>query len=315
MIKSNFQQFEARLQEAMLSFLPKETESLSIAANHQMELGGKRLRPWLLSLVAGESRFLDKKVINACAAVELFHNFTLAHDDIMDNSLVRRGKPTVFADHGSAKAILAGDALYVASLLALEAADLPSEARLLFHRTAMEVCIGQQMDMDFEERERVSYPEYERMITLKTAVLLACSATLGAYLSGASSDESAKIYEIAKEVGIVFQLQDDYLDTFGEVAKTGKVIGGDLLAGKHALPKVLALEEELVSIENFRSVQRGESVALGLIQTLKTQGVEEMCQKVITQKQSDIQSSISGMPERIKQALLSFIALLDNRSA
>lgn len=312
---NNFQRFEERLQETMLGFLPQETDSLRLASYHQMQLGGKRLRPWLLSLVAGESRFLDQEVFNACAAVELFHNFTLAHDDIMDNSLVRRGKPTVFADHGSAKAILAGDALYVAALMALEASNLPKEARMLFHSTAMEVCVGQQMDMDFEARELVSFEEYEKMIGLKTAVLLACSAALGFYYKSSEIAEIQAIYDVAKEIGILFQLQDDFLDTFGEVAKTGKVIGGDLMAGKHALPKVLALEKGLIELSYFQNTKEGKTPVNELIQRLKDQGVYKHCQELIEARQSKLLVDLEHLDTEIKSVITDFIALLTNRSA
>jgi geranylgeranyl diphosphate synthase type II len=169
----------------------------------------------------------------AAKAIEIFHNFTLVHDDIMDKAPLRRGQPTVHHKYGLTAGILSGDVMciYAYEQLAHIKKNLPQILQL-FNRTAIEVCEGQQLDMDFETRDDVSIDEYLRMITLKTSVLLACSLTIGALAGGALGDNARKLYEFGKNMGIAFQLQDDYLDACGETEKLGKQNGGDIRANK-----------------------------------------------------------------------------------
>jgi len=170
---------------------------------------------------------------HAAIAIELFHNFTLIHDDIMDEAPLRRGKQTLHIRNGLTAGILCGDvmSIYAYQSIGKIKNNLP-EALALFNKTAIEVCEGQQMDMDFEQREEVSLEEYIEMISLKTAVLLACSLKMGAILGGATAHNADKLYAFGKNLGIAFQLKDDYLDAFGNGEKTGKQIGGDILANK-----------------------------------------------------------------------------------
>jgi geranylgeranyl diphosphate synthase type II len=211
---------------------------------YTLSLGGKRIRPLLV--LAGCDLYGGnlEEAINAAIGIELFHNFTLLHDDIMDQAPIRRGKETVYKKWNSNVAILSGDTMFA---LATEYISKTHETILpevltTFISTARQVCEGQQYDMNFENREDVSIAEYIRMIRLKTAVLIACSLKLGAIIAGASGDEKKKIYAFGENLGLAFQLQDDLLDTFGEENKFGKEIGGDILARKKTFLYVKALE-------------------------------------------------------------------------
>jgi geranylgeranyl diphosphate synthase type II len=176
-------------------------------------------------------------------AVELFHNFTLIHDDIMDQAPLRRGMDTVHHKYGVNTAILAGDAMMIMAWDYLRRIDkeFMPVVLSLFNKTALEVSEGQQLDMDFEKREQVSLEEYMNMITLKTSVLLAASLQLGAVIGGAGEGNARHLYEFGKNLGIAFQVQDDYLDAFGDPSKFGKQVGGDILANKKTFLMIHAL--------------------------------------------------------------------------
>ena len=214
--------------------LPEEPELLYNPIIYAMSGGGKRIRPVLLLLVCEAFGGDIAHAMPAALAVEMFHNFTLLHDDIMDNAVVRRGKPSVYAKWGSNVAILSGDAMMIEAYKLLR--DVPEEklGRILdiFTPMALQVCEGQQYDMDFENRQKVSVAEYMNMIELKTSVLLAGSAMIGAVIGNASEEDCRKIYRYALELGLAFQLQDDLLDSYGTVEELGKRIGGDILEGK-----------------------------------------------------------------------------------
>ncbi len=213
--------------------LPKEPQRLYEPIIYSMSGGGKRLRPVLLLLCCEAFGGDATAALSAAAAVEMFHNFTLLHDDIMDNAAVRRGKPSVQARWGENVAILSGDTMMIYSyklLSQIPAEKLPMVMEV-FTSMALQVCEGQQYDMDFEERQQVSVVDYMQMIELKTAALLAGSATIGAILGGASAADCRKVYRFAQELGLAFQLQDDLLDSYGD-ERLGKKIGGDILEGK-----------------------------------------------------------------------------------
>lgn len=210
-----------------------------------MALGGKRIRPLLVLL--GAKMFDDdvEKALLPAAAVEVFHNFTLMHDDIMDKAPLRRGQQTVHEKWDANTAILSGDVMLVRAyelLLNVEPEKLPLVLRL-FSRTASEVCEGQQLDMTFERREQVSIPEYIHMITLKTAVLVGFSLELGAILQGAPQADAEHLKAFGDNVGIAFQLRDDLLDVYGDKAKFGKQVGGDILSDKKTFLMLTALEQ------------------------------------------------------------------------
>ena len=231
--------FESALEQMQT---PAEPELLYAPIIYSMSGGGKRLRPVLLLITVDAFGGNVDKAMPAALAVEVFHNFTLLHDDIMDNADMRRGKPSVFAKWGENVAILSGDAMLITAykmLAALEAERLPRVMHI-FNDMALEVCEGQQYDMDFESMERVSVEDYILMIERKTSALLSGSAMIGATLAGASDDDIKKLYRFATELGLAFQLQDDMLDSFGDEA-LGKKIGGDILEGKQTYLMVQAM--------------------------------------------------------------------------
>ncbi len=209
-----------------------------------MNLGGKRMRPLLVLI--GNYLFSDNydNHIKAAVAVEVFHNFTLMHDDIMDNAPLRRGKPTVHEKWNPNVAILSGDVMLVQAyemLLAVKAEKLPWVLKA-FNRCAAEVCEGQQIDMNFEFRNDVSETEYLEMIRLKTAVLLGFSLALGGMLADASPENILLLKELGENIGVGFQLKDDLLDVFGDQEKVGKQVGGDIIANKKTFLLIKALE-------------------------------------------------------------------------
>jgi geranylgeranyl diphosphate synthase, type II len=209
----------------------QEPQELYEPVNYILSLGGKRLRP-LLALMGYE--LFDEEVSKAlpiAAAVEIFHNFTLLHDDIMDAAPLRRGKPTVHAKYGTNTGILSGDVMVI---IAYEFLNKIPHPKLLsiFNKMAIEVCEGQQYDMNFETRNDVTIPEYIRMIELKTSVLIAAAFQMGALVGGATEDVAQHLYEFGRNVGIAFQIQDDILDTFGDPEKFGKKVGGDIVQNK-----------------------------------------------------------------------------------
>ena len=239
--------------------MPEEPELLYMPIIYSMSGGGKRLRPVLLLLTAEAFGGSAEEAMPAALAVEIFHNFTLLHDDIMDNADVRRGKPSVYAKWGGNVALLSGDAMLISAYKSLAKVSSERLPRVLniFSDMALEVCEGQQYDMDFESMSKVSVEEYMQMIERKTSALLSGSAMIGATMAGASEEDVKKIYRFATELGLAFQLQDDVLDSFGDMA-LGKKIGGDILEGKktflmvHALNRASEEEREVLTKTHLR---------------------------------------------------------------
>ena len=222
----------------------KKPFELYSPVKYALEMGGKRLRPVLLLL---SYNLFSKEILNAlpaALAVEVFHNFTLLHDDIMDKADVRRNQPTVHKKFSENNAILSGDAMAFLSyrFLMESKSERLKDVASLFTDTAIEVCEGQQYDMDFENRMDVTEAEYLGMIRLKTAVLLACSLKAGALLANVNDNFTTQLYHFGLNLGLAFQLQDDLLDTFGDKKKFGKKIGGDILANKKTFLLIKALE-------------------------------------------------------------------------
>lgn len=223
---------------------PKEPSSLYEPNDYFLSLGGKRIRP--VMVLMGNELFdnITDDAWNVATAVELFHNFTLIHDDIMDKAPLRRGMQTVHEKFGESTALLSGDVMLVIAYDYLNKVSPNYLRRIihLFNQTAREVCEGQQLDMDFEKKESVDFASYEKMISLKTSVLLAASLKMGAILGGALERNQNLIYEFGRKLGLAFQVQDDYLDAFGDAAKFGKQIGGDIKANKKTFLLIHALE-------------------------------------------------------------------------
>jgi geranylgeranyl diphosphate synthase type II len=225
---------------------PAQPKKLYDAASHILNIGGKRIRP-VLSIMGNELfDEIHPDAFEVGTAVELFHNFTLVHDDIMDKAPLRRNQPTVHILYGETAAILAGDVMLIKVYEYLNRVQPHYKQKLItaFNKAATEVCEGQQMDMDFEEMEpeQVHYDDYVNMIALKTSVLLAASLKMGAIIGGGSEYNQQHIYEFGKNIGIAFQIQDDYLDAFGDPDKFGKQQGGDILVNKKTFLLLKALE-------------------------------------------------------------------------
>ena len=221
--------------------------------------GGKRLRP--VFVLMGCQLFSDEveKAVLPALGIEMFHNFTLLHDDIMDKAFLRRNLPTVHIKWDVNRAILSGDALAIQSNIFISSCDrsvLP-EVLCVFNTTALQVCEGQQYDLNFERMDSVTVDEYMNMIRLKTAVLIAGSLQIGAIIGGAGEKWSQRVYEMGIAIGMAFQLQDDYLDSFGNAETFGKNIGGDILADKKTYLLIKALEmgspEQVKRINRFMS--------------------------------------------------------------
>jgi geranylgeranyl diphosphate synthase type II len=211
---------------------------------YTLDMGGKRLRPAMLLLACGLFSGDIKKAMPAAIAVEIFHNFTLLHDDIMDHADIRRNKPSVHKKYNENIAILSGDAMSILAyqyLLKTESNNLQKIIQL-FSQTAIEVCEGQQYDMDYEEKLEVNIDHYLKMIRLKTAVLIACSLKMGAWLANAPDEDAEKIYQFGINLGLAFQLQDDLLDVFADQEKFGKTLGGDIIANKKTYLLLKAME-------------------------------------------------------------------------
>jgi geranylgeranyl diphosphate synthase, type II len=248
---------------------PAHTETLYDPAQYILGIGGKRIRP--VCVLLGSELFdeITEDAYHAATAIELFHNFSLIHDDIMDKAPVRRGMQTVHMKYGESTALLAGDVMFVKAyenLNKIQPANLQKVLHL-FNVTASQVCEGQQLDMDFEKRPAVSFEEYVNMITLKTSVLVAASLQLGAILGGAGLGSQNHLYQFGKNLGIAFQVQDDYLDAFGDPDKFGKQIGGDILANKKTFLMIHAMEvaspivkAELLALMNSNPADKVEKV-------------------------------------------------------
>ena len=221
-----------------------EPKNLYEPIDYILKLGGKRIRPILTLMAADIFSNNYKKALPAALAVEVFHNFTLVHDDIMDDAPLRRGKATVHEKWNINTGILSGDAMLILAYQYFEKYDPVVFQKLakIFSKTALEVCDGQQLDIDFETRNNVTIAEYIEMIGLKTSVLVAAALKMGAIIAETSEENTNLIYEYGLNLGIAFQLQDDYLDTFGNSATFGKQIGGDIIENKKTYLYLKALE-------------------------------------------------------------------------
>jgi len=223
---------------------PSHPATLYEPCSYLLRMGGKRVRPVLCLMSHELFAPLSENAWNTATAIELFHNFTLMHDDIMDAAPLRRGFETVHKKYGSSAAILSGDVMSIYAYEHLNRIQTEYIHTVIehFNATAIRICEGQQLDMDFEQRPFVSMEDYVEMITLKTSVLLAASLKLGAILGGATVGCSEVLYQFGKTLGIAFQLKDDYLDAYGSSDKTGKQLGGDILSNKKTFLSAKAYE-------------------------------------------------------------------------
>lgn len=254
--------------------ITKEPKKLYQPISYILGLGGKRLRP-VLTLMTTELFGADyNKAMDAALAIEIFHNFSLVHDDIMDAAPLRRGQPTVHEKWDVNTGILSGDAMLILAYRFFEnyQSETFRELAQLFSKTALEVCEGQQYDMDFETRDDVTIPEYLRMIEYKTAVLVAAAMKMGGIIADVSIEDQSRIYDFGLNLGIAFQLQDDYLDAFGDPESFGKQVGGDIIENKKTILYLSALQmgnaDEQKEILDLYSIQPKDPT--DKINTIKT---------------------------------------------
>ena len=273
---------------------------------YMMEIGGKRIRPRLcLTTYALYKDEFSEEILSPAAALEVFHSFTLIHDDIMDKAPVRRGVPTVYKKWDENTAILSGDVMSIESykLIAKAPASVLPQALELFSTTAAEVCKGQQYDMDFENMESIPMADYLKMIGLKTAVLIACSAKMGAIIAGASQRDCDLLYKFGYDLGLAFQIADDWLDTYGDPAVFGKSIGGDILNNKktwlltRAFEKAGDMKEELLAAMDMPMVTDEEKTAKisavkGIYDVL---GIGEEAKQEIVRLHSQAMESVAAL--------------------
>ncbi len=258
LVKNHQEAFNAYLDEKVTARTPS---GLYDPMLYIMALGGKRLRP-VLTMISAEAFGAPRHAaMDAALAIEVFHNFTLLHDDIMDEAPLRRGKPTVHHKWDVNTGILSGDAMLIYAYQLMESypASIFKSLMHVFSQTAREVCEGQQYDMDFEKRDDVTLPEYLTMITYKTAVLVAAAMKMGAVIAEASETNQENIYAFGKNLGIAFQIQDDYLDAFGDPKTFGKQVGGDIIENKktylYLKAKDLAEGDKALELDQLFSVK------------------------------------------------------------
>ena len=233
-LKTYQQTFETALKNMASKPIPS---GLYRPIDYLLSLGGKRLRPVLVLMAAEAFGKKQEEALSGALAVEIFHNFTLMHDDIMDAAPLRRGAATVHHKWNVNTAILSGDAMLIQAYQALEEYSDPLYGKLnrLLSKTAIEVCEGQQYDLDFEKERQVSQDEYLEMIRLKTAVLVGCALKMGAWIGGSSDSDALTLYDFGVLLGMAFQIQDDYLDAFGDPKSFGKQLGGDIIENKKTI--------------------------------------------------------------------------------
>ena len=303
--------------------IEKEPNNLYQPINYILKLGGKRLRP-VLTLMTTEVFGGDAKVaMNAALSVEVFHNFSLVHDDIMDDAPLRRGKETVHEKWDINTGILSGDAMLILAYQLFENYESHTFQALakLFSKTALEVCEGQQYDVDFETRNDVTIPEYLKMIEYKTAVLVGAAMKMGAIVANASEEDQNSIYDFGRYLGIAFQLQDDYLDAFGNPETFGKQVGGDILENKktYLYLKTLELGSEseknnLVEKMSTNSISDNDKVE-SVKNLFNTSGASEATQNAVkdyTNKAFQVLETLN-ISEDKKQLLRLFGEQLMNR--
>ena len=265
---------------------PESPDELYAPIRYELSLGGKRIRP-LLTLMACEMFGVDyHQALAPALGIEIFHNFTLLHDDVMDNADVRRGKPTVHKVWNENTAVLSGDAMQIlAYMQIMKAPDFYLREVLdVFSHTAMEICEGHQYDMEFEVRDDVTEDEYLNMIRLKTAVLLGGALKIGAIIAEAGATSAEKLYQFGVNIGLAFQLKDDYLDVYGDPVVFGKKIGGDILNNKKTYMLINALrlangedKEELLGWLNREDFDSKEKISC-ITALYNRLGIKELCE-------------------------------------
>lgn len=274
----------------------REPQGLYAPIAYTLQAGGKRLRPQLCLTACRMFGGNEKHALPAALALEVFHNFTLLHDDVMDHADIRRGRPTVHVKWNENTAILSGDQMMIEAyklLQTIQTTKLPEVLRL-FNKMATEICEGQQYDVDFEHRNNVSIPEYMEMIRLKTSVLLATALQIGGLIADATPAEQILLYEYGIRLGLAFQLQDDLLDCFGNPETFGKAIGGDICCNKKTFLLLTALknatEEQARDINHWLSITNIDNEKIEAVKTLyvRTGAKEKTEQAILAQTEQAI---------------------------
>ena len=290
---------------------------------YELSLGGKRIRPVLMLMAYNIYQEDVERILPQAAGLETYHNHTLLHDDVMDKADMRRNKPTVHNVWNENTAILSGDAMLILAyrLMAEGLTDKLAEVMHVFTETTMEICEGQQWDMEFESRMDVKVDEYIEMIRLKTSVLLAAALKIGACLAGASTEEAQKLYDFGVKMGLAFQLQDDWLDVYGDPKVFGKNIGGDILCNKKTYMLITALEladasqrEDLERWLNATDYVPAEKIS-AVTAIYNNIGIGKRCEEMVEAYYSDGLALLESIaiPEERKQALKDFACSLMNR--
>lgn len=291
----------------------REPQGLYAPIAYTLEAGGKRLRPTLALIACGMFGGREEDAVPAALALEVFHNFTLLHDDVMDNADVRRGKPTVHKKWNENTAILSGDNMLVLAFKWMQQCPSDKMPAVLgtFTDTAIEIDEGQQLDIDFEERDDVREEEYIEMIRLKTSVLLACAVKIGAIMADAPKEDAENIYKFGEAIGLSFQLQDDYLDVYGNPEVFGKAIGGDITSNKKTYMLINALnkaegaeKKELEQWIGAKDFDRDEKVK-AVTRIYNSLGIDKMAKAKMEQYYNDAIAFLDkiNVPESRKQAL------------
>ncbi len=302
--------------------LPNSPERLYDPLRYFLQIGGKRIRPILTLLSAELFGATSEKAFPQALCIEVFHNFTLIHDDIMDEAPLRRNQQTVHEKWNRDVAILSGDVLMIKAyqLLGNIDAKLLPPAFELFNRTAIEVCEGQQMDMDFEERSDVSIDEYIEMIRLKTSVLLGCALEIGAIVAEASDADRMAIYDFGQHIGIAFQIQDDILDLYAEdPEKFGKQVGGDVIANKKTMLHLTAIKFAFAEqLEIMKQLQNEQNLVLKVDRTRRLFDqlkVRSICEARMQEHYDIAMTALAKVKvdDSKKEALIGLAAFLMNR--
>jgi len=303
--------------------IPEEPAELYEPVKYILSLGGKRIRPALVLMACDLYAGAVEPALMPAVAIELFHNFTLLHDDIMDRSELRRGRPTVHVKYNENIAILSGDVMSILSSRLINQAPgvILYDVHDIFTRTAMQVCEGQQLDMNFEQRLTVSEQEYLQMIELKTAVLIAASLKIGATLGGSSQKDAADLYEFGKNLGIAFQLQDDLLDTYGDPDVVGKKLGTDIVDNKKTFLMIKALEKASSTLKEeltgwlTRKVFDPEDKIGRVVSIFDALKIKELTESKIREFYERSLANLKQLnrPEDRKSELYNFAAFLMNR--
>ncbi len=299
----------------------KEPQNMYDAVQHIMQIKGKRIRPLLVLLACDLFDGKIEDALDAALAIEVFHNFTLVHDDIMDASALRRGQPAVHTKYGVNTAILAGDTMLSLSYKYLLSAPAAVQPKIFaaFSKMAVEIMEGQQMDINFETQDQVKEEDYLQMIAYKTSVLIGAAFKIGAFIGGANDADAEKMYQIGLNIGLAFQLKDDWLDAFGETAMTGKKQGGDIIQNKKTLLYITAVNKADNAVRNRLTTlltEQNETLKIA-----ETKAIFEAvgAKKYVEEKMFSFYQSSTQMLETIhaeadkKEAVARFLSDIYNR--